>query len=244
MKKSRKKKAHRIYAFFVLAMGILIIVLTILLLFHIQNVEIKGNDYCSDQEILEVVQNDKFSNNSLYVLGKYAVGKGNTLPCLDELKVSMKTPWRITITVKEKPVVGCVYDKKDYSCFDKEGLVVEKRKTPIRGVPLVEGIKVNKVGEYERLKGKDAGIFEEVLETMQGLKKYGLSAKKIVYEKENIYVYIKNIRVNLGSNVTSVKIAQIPPIMKELGDKGGTLHLEKYVEEQDTVTFKEEKISK
>lgn len=166
------------------------------------------------------------------------------MPCLDELKVSLKAPWHIRITVKEKQIVGCIYDKKDYSYFDKEGLVVEKRKNPISGVPYVEGIKVNKVEEYGRLKGKEAGIFEEVLETTQGLKKYDLSAKKIVYKKENIYVYIKNIRVNLGNNVTSVKIAQIAPILEELGDKSGTLHLEKYSEEQDTVAFKVEKITK
>ncbi len=244
MEKSRKKKAQRIYAFFVLMLAVVIVVLAILLLFHIQRVEIKGNDYCSDREILETVKNDRFSNNSLYVLGKYAMGKGDTLPCLEELKVSMKAPWQIKITVKEKPIAGCVYDKKEYSYFDKEGLVVEKSNVARSNIPLVEGIEVKQVEEYEYLKGKDLRIFEEVLETTQELKKYGLSAKKIVYKKENIYVYIKNIRVNLGNSVTSLKVAQIPPIMKELGDRKGTLHLEKYSEEQDTVTFKVEKISK
>ena len=42
MAKNRKKKSHRIYAFFVLTLGIMIIVLSMLLLFHIQKIEVKG----------------------------------------------------------------------------------------------------------------------------------------------------------------------------------------------------------
>lgn len=52
-----------------------IIILGTVLLFYIQEVEVSGNEYCDSQEIVECVQNDKLSKNSLYVLAKYSLGQ-------------------------------------------------------------------------------------------------------------------------------------------------------------------------
>ena len=60
------------------------------MLFYIQEVEVSGNEYCDSQEIVECVQNDKLSKNSLYVLAKYSLGQGKKPECLDTLKVSMQ----------------------------------------------------------------------------------------------------------------------------------------------------------
>lgn len=237
MAKNRKKKSHRLYAFFVLTLGIMIIVLSMLLLFHIQKVEVKGNTYCTDTEIVELVKNDKFSNNSLYVLGKYRLGKGETLPCFENIKVSLKAPWSIRITVKEKQPVGYLVDGKDYVYFDKEGFVVEKGKIPINGVPLVEGIEVKTMEEYQPLKSDSSRIFEKILKASQELKKQKLASDKIVCKKERIFLYIGNVCVSLGTHVTSEKIAQLPPILEKLEGKSGTLHLENYSEDQETIPF-------
>ena len=72
------------------------------MLFYIQEVEVSGNEYCDSQEIVECVQNDKLSKNSMYVLAKYSLGQGKKPECLDTLKVSMKNPWTLKITVKRK----------------------------------------------------------------------------------------------------------------------------------------------
>lgn len=80
-RRRRRKKSHRVYAFFVIVLGLAIIALAVLLLFHVQKIEIKGNEYCADKEILEAVQSDKFSTNSLYVVGKYLLGKGRCTDC-------------------------------------------------------------------------------------------------------------------------------------------------------------------
>ena len=243
MERRRKKKSHRLYAFFVIIFGILIIALTVILLFHVQRVEVKGNTYCTDKEIIDTVQNDRFSSNSLYVLGKYLLGKGGTLPCLEQIKVGMSAPWVLRIQVEEKTIVGYMYDKNDYVYFDKEGMVVEKGTIPVEGVPCVEGIEVKSKEEYQFLKSKNSGIFEEILKASQELGKYEVTVQKIVCENENIYLYIDNICVSLGNNVTSVKIAQISPIIEKLDGQEGILHLENYSGEQETITFSTGKIS-
>lgn len=236
-RKRRKKKSHRVYAFFVILFGLAIIILTILLLFHVQKIEIRGNQYCTDKEISEAVQNDKFSRNSLYVIGKYLLGKGEQPACLESMKVGLSTPWTLRVTVKEKEIVGYIYDNQDYAYFDKEGLVVKKDTSYIEGVPLVKGIEVKEVKLYQSLESENSQIFEEILEASNELKKNDLSTEKIICQDSRIYLFIGKVCISLGNHVTPEKVAQIAPILEKLEGKEGTLHLESYSEGQETITF-------
>ncbi len=236
-RRRRKKKGHRLYALLVIILGLAIIVLAVLLLFHVQKVEIEGNEYCTDGEILEAVQNDRFSGNSLYVIGKYLLGRGESPPCLDSITVGLKTPWTLRVTVKEKVIVGYMYDGQEYAYFDKEGLVVKKAAVYIEGVPCVEGIEVKEINLYKPLESENSQIFEEILEASDELKKDDLSTSKIVCQDSRIYLYIGKVCVSLGNHVTLEKIDQIAPILEKLEGKEGTLHLENYSEGKETITF-------
>lgn len=236
-KKKRKKRALRIYAFLVILLGLAIIGLTVFLLFRVQKIEVKGNEYTSQKEIVKMVQDDEYSTNSLYILGKYLVGRGSVLPCFEDVRISLKAPWTVCVTVEEKPIVGCMKHKKEYLCFDKEGTIVKKGSEKPDDTVLVEGIEAEGSELYDSIKKKKSLIFEEILETSNGLKKYELDVKKIVCKDERIYVYIKKVCVSLGSTVSEEKLAQIPPIMEKIGKKKGTLHLENYSEDRQTITF-------
>lgn len=236
----RKKKSHKIYAFIVLALAAAILVAVIFLLFYVQKIEVRGNDYVTEQEIVDAVQNDEFSVNALYILGKYALGKGKTLPCLEQMKVRLKAPWIVKVDVKEKPIVGYVYNGELYSYFDKEGFVVLESSVLLEGVPYIEGLGMGEVKLYQHLESKNTKIFEQILETSREIAKYGLKPDRIVCEGDVICLYIGRIRIRLGKTVSAEKIAQITPILEKIGDKEGTLHLENYSEVQGTVTFQEE----
>ena len=236
--KRRKKKTHKLYALVIVLLAIMIIMLSVFLLFFIQGIEVEGNDYCSDKMIIDTVKNDRYSVNALYVYGKYALGHGEVLPCLDKMEVSMKRPWVLQVHVKEKPIVGFVYTQdQKYAYFDKEGLIVKIDSEHIEGIPCVEGIDIKNIKLYKPVKSKNTGIFGEILEASQELKKHEMTTDKIVCKKDRIYVYVGNVCISLGNHVTSGKISQIAPIMDKLEGKEGTLHLENYSEERDTVTF-------
>lgn len=238
-KKKKKKKKHKVYAFFVLLFGLAIIVLTLFIVFHLQSIEVEGNNYSSDTEIAETIQDDKYSINTLYIMAKYALGYGEQLPCLNSMKLSLSRPWVLKVTVKEKPIIGYVQNTDgEYCFFDEEGFVVLESTSPIDGIPLVEGIEIDQLELYKKMRSENSTIFGEILETSQEMTKYELSVDKIMCQNDRIYVYIGNICVSLGSDVTSEKVAQIPPIMEKLEGKAGTLHLENYSEERSTITFK------
>lgn len=233
----KKKKSHKLYALTVIAFGIVIIVLSILLLFHVQSMEIKGNQYTTDRDIAEAVQNDKHSKNSLYVMGKYMLGKGEVLPCFETMKVSLKAPWHLKITVKEKPIVAYMKNGKEYVYFDKEGLVVKKGMELIEGVPCVEGFDIRKMELYQSLKSGNSRVFKEVLETSEELGRYKMPMEKVVCKKDRIYLYTGKVCISLGNNVTPEKIAHASKIIEELKGKEGTLHLENFAEGKTTITF-------
>lgn len=237
-RKRKKKRTHKVYAFFVLLFAVLILALGIFILFHIQKVEVKGNDYCSTEEIVKSVQNDRYSVNALYVLGKYTLGYGNQLGCLDSVRVSLKNPWTLKITVKEKERIGCVQDSEGkYYYFDQEGRVVDIEDAMIDGIPLIDGIDPDELKLYHMMKKKSTVVYQEILEASQEMKKYELSVTKIMCRSDRIYVYIGNVCVSLGNEVTSVKVAQIPKILEKLEGKEGTLHLENFSDESDSATF-------
>lgn len=238
-RKRQKKRSHKIYAFFVLLLGCIIIGVTVFLLFYVQRITVSGNEYTTEEEIIEAVRNDRFSVNTLYILGKYALGKGEILPCMDQMKVRMETPWSLRIIVKEKPIIGYIQNGENYDYFDKEGLIVFESSTLMEGIPCVEGINVGEVKLYQYLKSDDTRIFEQILETSREAAKYELISAKIICEGDEVCLDIGNIRVCLGKSVSAEQIAQIPPILNKLGDRAGILHLENYSESTGTITFED-----
>lgn len=236
-KKKTKRKSHRLYAFVVLLLAAAILVLSVLVLFYVQQIKVEGNEYCTDQQIVDTVRSDKYSINTLYIAGKYAIGKGKSLPCLESIHVSLSAPWTLKVTVREKPIVGYLENKDNYAYFDKEGMVVSMSPTLIEGLPCIEGVNMKDIKLYSRLETDDSKIFEEILETSQEAVKQKISADRIVCRGDEIYLDIGKIYVNLGNQVSSDQIAQIPPILEKLGGQEGTLHLENYSESSDTITF-------
>ena len=107
----------------------------------------------------------------------------------------------------------------------------------IEGLPCIEGVSMKDIKLYSRLETDDSKIFEEILETSQEAVKQEISADRIVCRGDEIYLDIGKIYVNLGNQVSSDQIAQIPPILEKLGGQEGTLHLENYSESSDTITF-------
>lgn len=236
-KQRRRKKSHRVYALVVILLGIAIIVATFLLLFFVQKIEVKGNEYTEDKVIVESVQEDRFSVNSVYLLIKYRFMKHDMPGSLTSMKVSLKNPWTVKITVEEKPIIGYLYEDENYVFFDKEGTVVLKGREMVEEVPCIEGIDISGTELYEPLQVESEKLFNAILNVAQEVKNYEPTPDRIVCTDEGIDLYFGNIRVMLGTDITTEKMAQISPILAKLEGKAGTLHLENFVSDSNTITF-------
>ena len=202
-----------------------------------QNIEINGNEYTKDSEIIEIIQNDPAAVNSLYVVSKHMMNRYDMPECFSEVEISLTAPWAIKIDVKEKPIVGYVYDDDGYVYFDKKGFVVNKGREVYEGVPHLEGFDVKKAKLYKSLNVTDKKLFSTALDLMEEIKNYELAPSRIVCENGELYLYFDEVCVAVGNIITSEKIAQIKPIVDNLEGQSGTLHLEFYENESSTVTF-------
>lgn len=225
------------YALIIIVLGVAIIAISVYLLFYVQRIEIKGNEYTEDKVILESVQKDKYSINSLYLVVKYRFMEHEVPGSLTSIKVGMRNPWTIKITVKEKPIVGYITEDEEYVFFDKTGTVVLKGRERIEGVPGIEGVNVGESKLYKPMNLKDEKFLEAILNVAQEVKNYQLEPDKIVCVSDGIELYFGSVRVALGMDVTTEKMAQITPILAKLEGRAGTLNLRNFMDESNVIPF-------
>ena len=89
------------------------------------------------------------------MLAKYKLGYGKQPDCFESIKVSLKNPWTLKITVQEKERIGYVMDSDGkYYYFDQDGMVVDVEEAPVDGIPLVDGMDPDELKLYHKLKRK------------------------------------------------------------------------------------------
>ena len=141
----------------------------------------------------------------------------------------------------EKALAGCISYLESYMYFDREGIIVESSSQLLEGVPVVRGLKYDSVVILKPLPVEDNAVFAEILDLTQLLSKYNLQADQMYFDSVyNVYLYFDNIEVAMGSKKNiDEKVIQLPYILPSLEGKKGTLHLENYDENTDSVRFEE-----
>lgn len=240
-KKRRKRKTGR---------KILITFLTLFLLgvivvfgFRTKNIQVTGNSYYGENSIVTWISKDKLSVNSLYTFLKYRF-MNPTLPSgVEEMKVSLKSPWTVKVQVKEKTMIGYIDYDNAYLYFDKEGTASLRTKKVIEGVPYIQGMEVelSKVKIGKALPVSDKNIFQKIVEVSKYLEKYQLNPDSISCPGGEIYLTFGVVTVQLGKKEYEDRIAQIPPILEKLTeqypDQAGILHLENYDTSNTAIRF-------
>lgn len=256
-KKPKKPKKPRmsLYDMLRLHKSILILVMTIAVIcligvgvieyirshYRVQTVNVSGNTYYSDEEIQDMVMNGMFSHNSLFLGFKYHDKSITDIPFIEKITIDIKSADTIDIHVYEKALAGCISYLESYMYFDREGIIVESSSQLLEGVPVVRGLKYDSVVILKPLPVEDDAVFAEILDLTQLLSKYNLQADQMYFDSVyNVYLYFDNIEVAMGSKKNiDEKVIQLPYILPSLEGKKGTLHLEDYDENTDSVRFEE-----
>ena len=246
-RKKRKKRKIRLYIFLTLTLMIALAAVIVVKVFTVENVVVEGNEWYSSKQIEEMVLNDEYSWNSLYVTLKYHLIDIGEVPFVDEMEISLDDPHTVRIKVYEKGILGYLYIPilGQNAFFDKDGFVVETSTDIISDVPKVTGVNCSEVVLYEKLALEDDGSFRLLLNLTQTLKKYDLEPDEISFdEQEGAMVYYGDIRVIIGDDENlSQKISRLSKILlrlEELGLEKGTLHLENWTEESIDIVFDKE----
>ena len=203
-----------------------------------KEIEVGGLEYASDTEVIEWVKQDEMSANTLYLLWKYRMQKPELLPFIDEIKVTLKSPWSVKINVTEKKIVGYIAAEEGYYYFDKEGLVVFQNEVPLEAVPCIEGMEVEEKKLYHQLKTADNKVFAHILDVTQLLKKEELKPDRILSDGKNVTLYFSAICVELGSEGYANKIVQLPAVLEKLEGQTGVLQMKYYNADSKYISFR------
>ena len=240
--KRRRKKSkfgYYLYALVVLLLTIANISLAILLLTHVQNVDVSGTKLASETEIKEWVQEDPLTVNSLYTLFKFKSGRYEMPVYLQDVNVTLSLPWEVQVQVVEKEIIACVPYKGNYVYIDKDGLVMKVSAQLDEGIPYIEGVNVLKADQFKVLKVKEEKLTSYVEDIIYEVKKNEIAPDKIVWEENSMNLYFGEVCVELGKMNYDVKIAELPPILASLEGKKGVLRMEHYSETSDSISFEE-----
>lgn len=209
--------------------------------FTVENVVVEGNELYSSTQIENMVLNDEYSWNSLYVDLKYRFVDIGEVPFVDTMEVSLDNPHTVHIKVYEKGMLGYLYINSigQNAYFDKDGFVVETSTEVIDGVPKITGISCEEVVLYEKLQLENSDILRDLLNLTQTLKKNNLLPDEIQYDSNmEPVLYYGTIQVKIGSEDNlSQKVVRLSIILPQLDGLSGTLHLETWTPETTDIIW-------
>ncbi|MFQ7819808.1 MAG: cell division protein FtsQ/DivIB [Roseburia inulinivorans] len=244
IKEERRRKKRRKIGLYILLILILLIaagVFTVMNVFTVENVVVEGNELYSSTQIENMVLNDEYSWNSLYVDLKYRFVDIGEVPFVDTMEVSLDNPHTVHIKVYEKGMLGYLYINSigQNAYFDKDGFVVETSTEVIDGVPKITGISCEEVVLYEKLQLENSDILRDLLNLTQTLKKYNLLPDEIQYDSNmEPVLYYGTIQVKIGSEDNlSQKVVRLSIILPQLDGLSGALHLETWTPETTDIIW-------
>lgn len=215
----------------------------VIVLFEVEQIIVTGNQYCPEEEIIDWLKQDPYSDNALYLLWKYNQNDVEQLPAVEEAKVGLKDLRTVTVQVKEKTFSGRIDYAGKFLYFDQQGKAALITDSIIEGVPYIEGMEINEeeITLGEALPEEEGQVYEEIKELIPLLEKQNLSPDKISSEGTDLTLHFGGVRVQIGNGKFADRLAQVPPILEKLTEmyagQTGVLHLENYDVSGSSIRF-------
>ncbi|MCL2253706.1 MAG: cell division protein FtsQ [Lachnospiraceae bacterium] len=200
--------------------------------YTVTRIFVDGNIQHSNQEIMDIVMEGRYGNNSLILSLRYKDKSIADIPFLEKIDVTVLERDTIRINVYEKAIAGCVEYLGRFLYFDKDGIIVETSVKRNQSIPEVVGLKFDYAIMYEKLPVRDMTIFTEILNIRHLLEQYNVPADKISFSERNeVTLQFGAIRVALGNEgYIDEKIMELEVILPKLSGKSGILRMEHYDE--------------
>lgn len=222
---------------------IAVLLLSAAALSKVREVTVIGNEYYTKEQIADLIIEDGYKRNTLYLYLRYRYGKHPEIPFIDTFEVKIDSFDSVTIRVYEKSIVGYVRYLGKNVYFDKDGIVVESSEELVEGVPMISGLSFKQLAMHKALDVEDERIFDNILSITQLLSKYELSPDEIRFgSTDDLYLQLGDVRVALGAGEhLDEKVARLKQLEEDLKDKSGTLHMENYTDESNHISLEKAK---
>ncbi len=196
--------------------------------FVIDGIDVEGNSYYTDEEIISMAHATPGSN-LIYKPGKKEIInylEKNTY--IKSAKVRRKFPSTLVIVVAERRQSLAVAYDNEYLILDSEGVFLRKTATDPK-ITIVSGIKVKTLELGERITVKNERILSDALTLINTMFEQDLYFKRIEMDELYINAYIYDSLVckgtveQLNEGMTSGRLHSILETLFEKGIKRGTI---------------------
>ncbi len=210
--------------------------------YTIKTVYVEGNIHYTNEEIMDMVMDGRYGNNSIFLSLKYRDKGIDDIPFIETMDVEIEAKDTVRIIVYEKAIAGCVAYLGRYIYFDKDGIVVETSEEKTEGIPQVTGLNFEHIILHEPLPVENSEVFADVLNITQMMDKYDLNVDKIYFSPDyQVTLIFGEVKAALGkSGDMDEKIMLLQYMLPDLEGKKGTLDLREYTEDTKTVSFEQE----
>lgn len=234
-----------------LAAGLTLFIIAVFIMilftcFHINDIEVTGNKHYTKEQIKDFVLSKGYIDNTVLLMIKNKIHPIEDIPFIAKLDIEYQSAHKITVTVYEKAMAGCVEYMNEYVYFDQDGYVLEISPTKLEDAPCITGMSFSSMELHEKLPIKDKNRFKLILKLTQLINKYDLIIDYIHFTSdEEIVMRYQDIRIELGdgSNLEE-QLIDLNKILAELEGKKGTLDMKDFDSSSGKASFKTEKEKK
>lgn len=206
----------------------------------INQFNVTGNTWYSDEEIIEVLETSYFDKYSVFFKLHYMIKDTPEMAFIDRISIKFESADTISVRVYEKNIVGCVYEMGDYLYFDKDGYVVSSRTEQLNNVPRIDGLEYKTLTINQKLEVQSEELFNVILNITQLISKYGVLVDTIGFDSNrNVTLYCSdNNQVYMGRKESYDTIIQaLPNILAAAEEKTATywLDMSEFTPENTTI---------
>lgn len=239
--KFQKRNTHVVSA---VILVVLVVALVILFTcFNINDIEVTGNKHYSKDQIIKYVKNEGYIDNTVLLMLKNKINPISDIPFVAKIGIDYASAHKITVTVYEKAIAGCIEYMDRYVYFDQDGYVLEISLKKLSDSPCVTGMSFESIELHEKLPIKDKKRFKLILKLTQLISKYNLEIDSIQFTSdEEVVLYHDDIRIELGDgSKIEEQLIDLNQILEGLSGKKGTLDMKDFDTAVGTASFKAKK---
>lgn len=221
-RRHRKKKLKR-PGFFTqigIAVGVIALLIAISLssLFTVDSIEVQGNKYFTDEEIINMAHAST-GHNILYKLDKRHMLKYlRKNPYIAEAKVYRSLPSTVVINVKERKQIAALTYGNHFLIMDKEGILLRSTKTKPK-ITIITGFKISKFELGERIEVSDEKMFDDMLALLNSMEKGDVYFKSVNASDLFVTAYVYD-SLQIRSKYKELKLAldkgRLKKVLQEL----------------------------
>lgn len=226
---------------FLIVIGVCLIALIILFTcFKIDSIEVTGNKHYTKDQIVEYVKSYGYVDNTILLMLKNKIHPISDVPFVAKIGIEYESAHKITVTVYEKAIAGCIEYMDRYVYFDQDGYVLEISLTKLSDSPCITGMSFESVELHEKLPIKDKNRFKLILKLTQLVNKYKLDIDSIQFTSEDeIVMYHAKIRIELGDgSKIEEQLIDLNQMLDGIAGKEGTLDMRDFDSAVGSASFK------